>query len=385
MTTTEVWYPTPEACESVGLKRFPSAYGSDNVNSKAVQDRDKNSQALGVQYTKWGDSNYSDSLRNLEVPDRINTRDIMIEVLTNRPFKIKTETKNGITTSIYDYGPNVPEPEYRIHISPTKNGELELEIKHEHQWSSGKTIFDKILAGAANLIGNVGDFITRVENIKNGSTNGDEYKTVPSRRVDTVETYDSSNKPGIIIPFTLFTPGGEANFLRDINTPIKLLERISYPKRSTNLGSLDQFVSKIVGVKKDAPNTSGTTANGQEPTDAENASTLDAVNAINPGFRVFVSDPPSYVNVKHNGGLFYYRNCYIKNFSYVLKYFVDGDGDSLKLSRDVDPILQSYARNSSKSYPLVAECTIELQSTEPLFADDFATVQLEREKGIEKR
>lgn len=380
MPAQKLFFPTPTACDAIGLKRFPAKYaGSTPADSSR-----KDSTDIGVQYQKFGNSRQAMSLQNLETRNQFNPRDIKIEVLTNRPYTIKTvKGPNGTMVSEYSYGDNKIEPEYEIHISPTTEGGFELDINHEHTWGAAGSIFDKILKGAAELVGNVDDFITKVGNISKGvqgKSNSDSYKATPNRRIDVAETYVDTAKQSIVIPFVLFTPGGEENFISDIYGPIMTLTRISYPKRANSLGDADRWLSEKMGIKKEGQaGATGTGANGQATTAQDDAQMLDAINAINPGFRVFVSDPPSYVNVSHNGGLFKYNNCYISKFSYKYKHWVDGSTDT-----QVRPIKEAIGtgqtitdaqlKNAKFAYPLVAECSLEIKTTEPLFADDFVAL-----------
>ena len=374
MAKNTIYLPTPEACEAIGLKRFPAKYpfgGDKGKNRDAAND-------IGVQYKKFGDSHQYQSLQYLDVANYFNPRDIVLEVLSNRPFTVKTETKNGVTKSIYDYGDGVPEPEYKIHISPTTESGFELDITHSHEWGASGSIFDTMLKGAAELVGNVDDLITKFGNVTKGvkgKSNREAYKATPNRRIDVAETYVSTEKQSITIPFLLFTPGGEENFIKDIYGPIMTLTKISYPKRSTALGDSDKWLSEKMGIKKESNSkATGTDANGGDTQKQDDATMLDAINAINPGFRVFVSDPPSYVNVYHNGGLFKYNNCYITKFSYKYKNWVDGDGEALKHLQSNASITDSDLKNARFAYPLIAECSLEIKTTEPLFADDFVSL-----------
>lgn len=375
MAKNTLYLPTPVACEAIGIKRFPTKYSSNGDNGKNREAANE----IGIQYKKFGTSKQLQSLQNLDVASNFNPRDIVIEVLTNRPFTTKTKTENGVTQSIYDYGDGVPEPEYKIHISPTTDGGYELDINHSHEWGASGSIFDKILKGAAELVGNVDDFITKVGNVSKGlkgQANRDAYKATPNRRIDVAETYISTEKQSIIIPFTLFTPGGEENFIKDVYGPIMTLTKISYPKRSTSLGDSDKWLSAQMGIKKESSTqATGTDANGGATKKQDDATMLDAINAINPGFRVFVADPPSYVNVYHNGGLFKYNNCYITKFSYKYKHWVDGNGNPIKAYKTGDiTITDIPVSNARFAYPLVAECSLEIKTTEPLFADDFVAL-----------
>lgn len=370
-----MYFPTIESCKQAGFKRFPAKYDSGSMDGK----NRKAAESIGAQYEKFGSTNQAKSLQKLDVVNGFNPRDIVLEVLTNQPYTIKTKTENGVTKSEYNYGGATPEPKYKIHISPTQpvNGDFELSVNHQHTWEAAGSIFDKILKGAAELIGNVDDFVTKLGNVSKGvqgQNNKDAYKATPNRRVDVAETYVSTEKQSIVIPFTLFTLGGEKNFLRDIYDPITLLTEVSYPKRSTATGGIDKWLGQKMGVKSSGSEGSGATGTdteGQPQSDKEDPGALDAINAINPGFRVFISDPPAYINVYHNGGLFKYNNCYITKFSYKYKLWVDGDGEPLNTLSSDSKITDASLKNARFAYPTVAECEIELKTTEPLFADDF--------------
>ena len=383
MAKNTIYLPTPAACNDVGFHRFPAKYGSGDPSSPSSEKfldftGDKytspsNVGDIGVQYVKFGDTKYAKSLQNLAIKDNFNPKDIVIEVLTNRPYTISTKTEGGITKSIYDYGKDVPESEYEIHISPCSENGFELDINHNHTWGASASIFDKILKAGVELIGNVDDFITKVKNV--GTR--DAYKAVPNRRVDVAETYEFSEKPSIIIPFVLFTAGGEENFLRDVYGPIMTLTKISYPKRSTSLGDTDKAIAGTFGIGE------GKDAQGND-IGKDDESIMNAINAINPGFRTFVADPPSYVNVSHNGGLFSYKNCYISKFSYKYKHWVDGDSPSIKKSGGADASITDFkSLNANIGYPLIAECSLEIKSTEPIFSDDF--VALSTQYGTDRK
>lgn len=382
MTTSQIFLPTVEACKAVNLNRFPTQYPSgttseinpDGVNFNPDTD-------MGVQYKQFGDSAQGQSLQNLTVSSNFNPRDIVVQVLTNTPYTIQTKTVNGITTSTYKYSGTTPEPKFEFCISPSNGADsFELDITHNHEWGTSGSIFDKILAGAAELVGNIDNTITKVENISNATqNNGNAFKATPNRRVDVAETYISSEKQSIVIPFTLFTAGGEQNFIRDIYAPIMQLIQVSYPKRSTSLGDLDKAIAKQLGISQQTPNgVTGTDSTGQTTSQQNDQTLMKSLNAINPGFRVFMSDPPAYVNVYHNGGLFSYKNCYITKFSHKYKHWVDGNGngiDGANLSAVLgngQSIVDARVSNATIAYPLIAECVLEIKTTEPLFADDFA-------------
>lgn len=388
-----IYLPTVEACEFFKINRLPknysgSANGSNrfNLNSaqnNGVQDFNTSSPspaipATGPQFSTFNSTNYMSSLKALTVP-AVNTRDIVVEVLTNRPYTIKTKTVNGVTTSEYEYGKDGNGgPLYRLSIAPTNpdGTPFELQITHDHKWGTQSDIFSSILRGASQLIGQADDFIQKIKNVSNATGNAsDGYKQMPNRRFDLAETYSSTEKQTIDIPFTLFTPGGTSNgeeaFLRDILDPITLITSFSYPKRQSELGQ---------GVTGELANAVSTATQSRTP-EQEKLNSLDLINSLNPGFRVFVADPPSYVNVYHQGGLFSYKNCYISKFTYKFRNFVDGsDGEIKNVVTDagVAGILRSVVANANLAYPVVAECVLTIGSTEPLFSDDFVALSMDR-------
>lgn len=391
-----IYLPTVEACDAFKINRLPTNYSGGTSlapNSTSLDSVGEDTptpdylyqdtpglpgvSSVGPQFSTFGSSDFVDSLQNLTVPE-VNTRDIVIEVLGNSPYTIKTKTTNGITTSEYTYGSGDTTPVYRLSISPTNPGgdPFELEISHEHEWGTQSDIFSSILRSASQLVGNADDFIQKIKQIGNTTSNGNGgFQQLPNRRFDLAETYSSTTKQHIVIPFTLFTPGGtgfggQENFLRDILDPITLITSFSYPKRQSELGQgVTGQLANIVSKVNNNPNNNG--------------NALDTINALNPGFRVFVAEPPSYVNVYHQGGLFSYKNCYIKKFTYKFKNFVDGAGGSIKdIVTDQDSgvagILKSISANANLAYPVIAECTLEVATTEPLFSDDFIALSNDR-------
>jgi hypothetical protein len=387
MAVKKIFLPTPDACSDVGLKRFPSSYPSEaasNSNREA-------SNSIGIQYKKFGDSNQAKSLANLKTHDLFNPRDIVIQVLTNTPFKTTTEQgPNGTIISKYSYGTNAdgsasnpPEPKYEIHISPTQNEDsVGVEIEHTHNWDKNPSIFDQIMDGASKIIGGIDDTITKFENLaKSAGAAKGAFDATPNRRRDIAETYQFTEKQSITIPFVLFTAGGEENFIRDIYDPIMLLTQISYPTRSNNstpgINGALKSIGESVGILPQTPTgVNGTDSQGNPPNSQSDVDIEAKMSAINPGFRVFVSTPPAYVNVYHNGGLFSYKNCYITKFRYKFRVMVDGSGPSLRNSLGQgQTITEASLSNANIAYPAMAECEIQLKTTEPLFSDDFVVLQ----------
>jgi hypothetical protein len=388
MAVTKKFLPTPEACSDVGLKRFPTKYsGSSPANSNREA-----SSSIGVQYKKFGDTSQAQSLMNLKTHDLFNPRDIVIQVLTNQPFKTTTEKgANGSIISKYSYGTNAdgsstspPEPLYEIHISPTQpdDGAIGVEIEHVHNWDKNPSIFDQILDGASKIIGGIDDTRTKFENLAKGASGiTGPFEATPNRRRDFVETYQYTEKQSITIPFVLFTAGGEENFIRDIYDPIMLLTQISYPKRDNTTtpginGALNSFGKSMNIIPQTPTGVNGTDSQGQPPKGQSDMDIEAKMSAINPGFRVFVSKPPAYVNVFHNGGLFSYKNCYITKFRYKFRVSIDGSGPSLKNSLGQgQTITEASLSNANIAYPAIAECELQLKTSEPLFSDDFIVLQ----------
>jgi hypothetical protein len=382
-----IYLPTVEACNAFNINRIPASY--PNSTGPASKTLNQDSTIPGPQYTTLGTTASFQSKQNLTMPS-VNTRDIVIEVLGNSPYTIQTQTsKSGVTTSVYTYSNTQSStPIYTFSIAPTNpSGEpFELEIAHEHEWGTQSDIFSSIVRGAASLIGNADDFIQKLKNTANTTSDGKGgFQQLPNRRFDLAETYSTTAKQHITIPFTLFTPGGTStpggeNFLRDIFDPITLLTSISYPARSNQIsnGPVNAAAGNLLGA-----NTAGNTGTGT-PSNAPSA--LQLANAIIPGFRVFVSDPPSYVNCYHQGGLFSYKNCYIKKFSYKLKQFVDGTGSPAKNitsnpAAGMPGLFQAISQAAALAYPVIAECSLEIGTTEPLFSDDFIALSNDRQNA----
>lgn len=382
-----IYLPTVEACDFFKVSRLPKNYsssgnGSNKFSLDALQQNSPLSALTGPQFSTFNSTQYMDSLKNLTVPT-VNTRDIVIEVLTNRPYTIKTETKNGITTSSYNYGAGGNTPLYKISISPTNpdGSPFELQLTHEHEWGTQSDIFSSILKGVSDLVGNVDNMFQKIKTIGNTTGNSEDgFKQLPNRRVDLADTYSITKKQTIDIPFSLFTPGGlgvtgEEAFLRDILDPITLITSFSYPKRQNDLGQGPLGALANVAAEKSQANT---------PAESK-LNSLNLINSLNPGFRVFVSDPPSYVNVYHQGGLFSYKNCYVQKFTYKFRNFVDGSSTEIKdvvTDGGIAGILKSVSANANLAYPVIAECMLSITSTEPLFSDDFVALSQDRSSAI---
>ena len=270
-----IYFPTKEACEAFHVNRLPAAYGdASNPSSQFTSDDTTDPEnspnatpdylfgassvgalfSTGPQFSTFAGTDFADSLQNLSLPE-VNTRDIVIEVLGNSPYTIKTQRNNdGVVTSVYTYSGQQSTPIYIISLAPTNpdGSPFELEISHDHEWGSQADIFSTALRELGQLAGGALDMFQKISNVTNSvAGQGGGFKQLPNRRFDIAETYSSTAKQHITIPFTLFTPGGLGqngeNFLRDILDPLTLITSISYPKRNQGIGGkLPSYISGLL-------------------------------------------------------------------------------------------------------------------------------------------
>jgi hypothetical protein len=431
-TGFSVYLPTKEACEGFKLRRWPSNYSklkkSDQsgffttlfqslVDTKApdsdprflsgpqFENKPANiGQQIGAQYSfgyyngeksKWFNSKNGAEGEKEAAGQPANdglTNSVVLEVLSNSVPRIKHQKapngQNGIITTTYERE-GAPLLLGNIHILPNLNEEG-IGFDHVHTYGKQDDIVTNILTSIAGLIGGAGDLLDAVSKGTQGLA-GEKGRLGPKpiTKIDIADTYQSTDKMSITLPFTLFTKN---NFIRDVFGPIMLLNVISHPKR-TNVRIFEDTIKIYKNIKK-----------VQNPgvTDAEldaQASNLDPekvenfLNSVIPGFRLFAGAPPSYVNVRHSAGLFYLKNCVITNFSYKYKgpwistidnASRDGQNSTNSAKGHIpwwkfwlpkpDILDLEFANVNTYCWPSYAECSITLRSVDPVFADDWSSL-----------
>lgn len=443
-STFKLNLPTKEACDAFNFRRWPSAYspkkGSSGFFSQLANSLIDTStpefdgrflsgpqfenkpanigQQLGAQYSfgyyngaasKWFESK-TDGKKDVKDVDSESKAHlancVIVEVLTNSIPKIKHEKsgatgKNGIITTTYEKG-NEPEIIGEINILPNLQEEG-IGFDHVHSFTKQDDIITNLLSTVGGVIAGTTETVAAIGAVIEGNIPTAGRSTVkPVTKIDIADSYQGTDKLSITIPFTLFTKN---DFIRDIFGPIMLLNVISHPKR-TNLRVVDDLIKGFRGVNAAARSASNGKFGVSDKTfDDQFASKLqnggeaafNTLNSIMPGFRVFASAPPSYVNVKHSTGIFNLKNCVITNFSYKFKGpWVSSDTGNGKDSREDNKgefanasaehrpwwkfwlpkadIMDHEFKKVLVAWPSFAECSITFKSVDPVFADDWASL-----------
>jgi hypothetical protein len=422
-----MYLPTQEACEGFKFRRWPSSYSKlkksdqsgffttlfDSLVDTKAPDTDPRflsgpqfenkpaniGQQIGAQYS-FGYYNGSKS-KWFESKEAVNDQDagqpsndgfvnsVVLEVLSNTVPKIKHQKspngQNGIITTTYERE-GAPLVLGNIHILPNLNDDG-IGFDHTHTYGKQDDIVTNILTGISGLIGGASDTLDAISKVQKGASGSGRLGPKPITKIDIADSYQSTDKMSITLPFTLFTKN---NFIRDIFGPIMLLNVISHPKR-TNVRIFEDVIKIYKDTRKAIdPNLSDAQLDSEtiDPEQVENF-----LNDVIPGFRLFAGAPPSYVNVKHAAGIFYLKNCVITNFSYKYKgpwvstidnASRDGQNSTNTAKGHVpwwkfwlpkpDILDLEFAKVNTFAWPSFAECSITLRSVDPVFADDWASL-----------
>jgi hypothetical protein len=447
----ELFLPTKGACEDYGIPRFPKNYKEVGERAKAqnilsgitdlINDPITNRRFLnGPQFNNkpgnilqsagaafsfgyyGGDlSKFVVSKENLYTGQfdgadadagrekLMNT--FILEILSNQPYQIKNTvgTTNGpfntqVVKTEYNYGGNnKPKVLGYIHIAPNTDINEGFGFDHQHSYGQPQDIMTTVLSPVIGFIGGAAQVINQVSNIsktgfaglvENKNGNGGNFETQPLIKIDIADTYQSTNKLEITIPFTLFT---KRNFSRDILTPIAALNAISYPKRKGGIESIIRDMLTNVAGTIDRYNTDPngiasstlTTASNQAKSWSDKLKTNpnDFFNSLSPGFRVIAAEPPSYINVTHSTNLINpMRNCVVTNFSYKFKGpWINTEDSRVKAGSTINDsqvkfwefwkarkdILDADFEDAGIAFPLRADCSITLKMLDPMYSDDF--------------
>ena len=422
--------PTEQSCDDFKLRRWPKNYKALKSKSNTTglfnklasslidvetpefdprflsgpqfENKPANiGQQLGAQYSfgyyNGEKSKWFESKEGKEIDpsmDRTHlTNSVTLEILSNTVPKVKHQKaqngKNTIITTTYDRT-SAPISLGKINILPNLNEEG-IGFDHNHSYGKQDDIVTNLLTSIGGLIGGASNTIDALSKAVNGYTKPEERSgPKPITKIDIADTYQSTDKLSITLPFTLFTKN---NFIRDIFGPIMLLNVISHPKRS-NIHVFDDIAKAFGTVARTFSNRAEADIQKDEETIRSGGEkTADALNSVIPGFRLFSSLPPSYINVTHSTGLFSLKNCVITSFSYKYKgpwiSSIDngsaGGGAGSNPAQGHTPwwkfwlpkkdILDSeFSDVTPKAWPSFAECSITLKSVDPLFADDYASL-----------
>jgi len=238
-------------------------------------------------------------------------------------------SNNIITNEVRDQGTNLLGT---FTIYP--NNQDWLSLSHTHKW--GNDMLSSIVNTANTALGlvdNLQSLISLAGNITEGATLNQEQAASQriSRKIDMIDTYQSSEKLTVNIPFILFT---KDNFLEDVYKPLLLLTAMTYPKRLIS-GDLFSDIEKLLTQADDAAKnlneenifksalTTATGATREFVKNNKNAANDFERNAGKLGgyglFRYNVSKRPEYMTMRHASGLIYFPLAYIDSIKYTFK------------------------------------------------------------------
>lgn len=354
----ELLIPTEESCSAFNIKRKPT------------QPR----EILFLNGEQYSQNPWFKSFSSQQ-PEENNINEITLSFKQNLPYELETEQDGDLIKSKYKApGNQSDEPFIKVKIIPNFDHENGLEIRHNHKWDTATDMFTGIMTKAIGMAADLQNFIHRMEQM------GDNTAGVGQRiRHDVAEQYVSTEKQRITIPFSLFT---KDDFVRDILTPLMVLTSLSYPKRvedkDSEVGSaLEAGAGLIRGGLESVAQAAGS---GTQGGDASDDGTQN-LNKLVPGFRVFTIENPPLVDVHHSGKLFIYNNCYISNITYnFLGPWINASGQD---PQAVEAFKNNFQQMNGwkNAVPTKAECSIELATREPHFADDYLSILKEARQG----
>ena len=276
-----------------------------------------------------------------------------------------------------------------------------LNLSHEHTWGGGAIgQIAEIANQGLNFIDSGQALLETVGNITASAAAGE---VLPSqrritRKVDVIDTYQSTNKLEIRLPFILFT---KKDFLADVYRPLMFLTGLSYPKRMLDSNLSGAFERGQEGFKKfgeEQDGALGSLATGASSLLGSTQSALQPVmdkeaNITRQGgfgpFRYFVSKRPEYLSMRHASGLIYFPMCYIQSISYNFKGpWYNYEGNPIDISKSSNSEIKAEEsfrralaansidpRNPNRmkiaAYPSMAEVTINIRNAMPFYRDDW--------------
>ncbi len=359
---TELICPSVDACKQFGIRRNGAASGDNTSPDYKFL---KGPQFKGVKV-----ENYSGGKAEGIIDE------VILEFIGNKPITMKPKQDGDIVKMEID-PKETNEVLYTVKIAPKDTDWLSFNFSHE--WSEGDGIMSKILDTVTGLLDSASGIINTGQNLKAAA--GDS-SSQPRRKItlDKQDTYQKTDKVSFKIPFLLFSSGRGsqenpvAQWVKDVYEPLMIMNALSHPKRVTGVV---QFGEGDNATKVDTadPNSGQKVADAQrqqsqtgDDMDKAQEKALQFLSSY-PGMRVAISEPPSYVKVKHSSGFFEYNVCAITNFSYAFK------GPWVKASSLVDgKIINADKKLMDVTLPMVAECSIEIKVIEKMYADDWISM-----------
>ncbi len=362
--------PSVDACNAFGIRRGGS--------SDATSDQNNYSFLKGPQFSGTKVSTYSGKTPTSPIDE------VILEFIGNKPISMKpVPGDNGIIKMEIEQK-EIYKNLYTLKIAPNNTDWLSFNFNHE--WSEGDGIMAKILDTITGLVDTASGIINTVQNV--GAAAG-ANQPQPRRKVtlDKQDTYQKTDKVEFNIPFLLFSsgygsknPDGNGNpieqWIKDVYEPLMTITALSHPKRQTGVVDFgkDKDGKPVGSVDTANPPKAGETAAGstagnqpaqQGNLDEAQTNVLRVLSSY-PGMRVAISEPPSYIRVKHSSGFFEYNVCAIKSFKYSFK------GPWVKAySLTRGKVFENDKKLMYLTLPMVVECELGIKVIEKMYADDY--------------
>ena len=352
----DLYVPSLDACKAFGIQRT-GAKKIDPVNLSFL----KGPQFSGVKVMNPESSEPGDGAID----------EVILEFIGNKPVTMKPRQDGNVVKMDID-PKEVKESLYTMRIAPSSTDWMKFGFSHE--WGEGDGIMSKILDTVAGLLDSASGIINTVQNVA-----GD---TQPRRKItlDKQDTYNKTDKVSFKIPFILFSSGKgtESNpidqWVKDVYAPLITITAWSHPKRVLSVVGNDKDGKPIDVRTGDNPNSVSTQVGANSAEKKEDPGLQEqALQLLSsyPGMRVAISEPPSYVRVRHSSGFFEYNVCAITNFSYSFR------GPWVKahsLVDDLTKITDQQKQLLDLTIPMVAECELEIKVIEKMYADDWISM-----------
>lgn len=359
--------PSVDACKAFGIRRGGS--------SDATSDQNNYSFLKGPQFSGKDVkvSTYSGKTPTSPIDE------VILEFIGNKPISMKPVPGDKGIIKMEIEQKNIYKNLYTLKIAPNDTEWLRFNFNHE--WSEGDGIMARILDTISSLVDSASGIINTVQNV--GAAAG-ANQPQPRRKVtlDKQDTYQKTDKVEFNIPFLLFSsgygsknPDGNGNpieqWIKDVYEPLMVITALSHPKRQTGVVDFgkDKDGKPIGSVdtanQKATESTAGNKPAQQGTLDEAQTNVLQILSSY-PGMRVAISEPPSYIRVKHSSGFFEYNVCAIKSFKYAFK----------------GPWVKAYSLTNGKVFkhdkklmdltlPMVVECELGIKVIEKMYADDY--------------